>query len=71
LLDDDIHGGGVLHDVFLGGLEDDHTARRRCRVPAPVRSRGRETGGREEKVNKKGKIIKMVGPHFGGGIEGL
>jgi hypothetical protein len=25
---------------------------------------------REEKVNKKGKIIKMVGSHFGGGSRG-
>jgi hypothetical protein len=25
---------------------------------------------REEKVNKKGKIIIMVGPHFGGGSTG-
>jgi hypothetical protein len=27
VLDDDVHGGGVLHDVLLRGLEDDSTQR--------------------------------------------
>jgi hypothetical protein len=27
VLDDDVHGGGVLHDVLLGGLEDDRAQR--------------------------------------------